>query len=36
MSELEKWMHYRQDSSEEIHKNIWVMRQLWDTKRLLV
>ena len=31
--ELEKWMKYRQDSGEEIHRNSWVMRQLWDTKK---
>jgi hypothetical protein len=31
--ELQKWMQYRQDSGEEIHRNSWVMRQLWDTKK---
>ena len=32
-NELQKWMQYRQDGGEEIHKNSWVMRQLWDTKK---
>ncbi|MGI0051114.1 MAG: hypothetical protein ACRD8K_05190 [Nitrososphaeraceae archaeon] len=31
--ELQKWMQYRQDSGEEIHRNSWLMRQLWDTKK---
>jgi hypothetical protein len=32
-NELQKWMQYRQDGGEEIHKNSWIMRQLWDTKK---
>jgi site-specific recombinase XerC len=31
--ELEKWMQYKEESGEQIHKNSWVMRQLWDTKK---
>ena len=31
--ELQRWMHYRRESGEEIHGNSWVMRQLWDTKK---
>ena len=31
--ELQKWMQYRQDGGEEMRKNSWIMRQLWDTKK---
>lgn len=30
--ELEKWINYRKAAGEDINKNTWVMRQLWDTK----
>ena len=31
--ELEKWIEYRKNCGENINKNSWVMRQLWDTKK---
>ncbi len=33
--ELQKWMNFRIEGGEEIDENSWVMRQLWDTKRIL-
>ena len=30
--ELEKWINYRKTVGEDINKNTWVMRQLWNTK----
>ena len=29
--ELEKWINYRREAGEDINKNSWVMRQLWNT-----
>jgi hypothetical protein len=30
--ELERWISYRKEAGEVMHKNTWVMRQLWNTK----
>ena len=31
--ELKKWMQYRKDCGEELQKNSWIIRRLWDTKK---